>query len=226
MAFDQKPFVVEKEAEFKYAPGFSLSQAQKSVNSFHTVIKQNEGIHNILEVSTKSESELGIMLSAFNLKYKETQYYLENVFQSSKVFLLNGVKNGPYRELLDLTPYEAKKSPLLKNSGVLNCFMDMEGNEWALEPKTAYYDWIYIQSLDSYFYEHQNLERLLSYNAFTDIAFVPEKSFNCQARALAKYVGMQLAGEIDFYLSSRTAFLSSYDNGEAYYTNCEQITMF
>ena len=125
------------------------------------------------------------------MNYKKTQYKLENVFQSSKVFILDGKRKGPYRQLLSLNPTEAKKSDLLRNSGHLYCFVDMEDREWALEPKTAYYDWIYITSLDFFLEKNEYLRNtLLSYSIFTDIAFVPEKSINCQARSVAMYVGM------------------------------------
>ena len=78
---DKPPFVIEKDIEFKYEAGFALSQKQKSVRNLHASIKQREGRKNVLEVSTKSEESLGVMLSAFNLYYKDTHYKLENVFQ-------------------------------------------------------------------------------------------------------------------------------------------------
>lgn len=62
-----------------------------------------------LEISTKSEEPLGRKLSAFHLTLNH--YALENVFQSAKVFE-NG---GPYLDLLNVAPREAKHDERLKN---------------------------------------------------------------------------------------------------------------
>ena len=51
---------------------------------------------------------LGVKLSAFNLKLNG--YTLENIFQSSKVFS-NG---GPYRDLMNVAPKEAKRDGRLQ----------------------------------------------------------------------------------------------------------------
>ena len=53
--------------EFEWFPGFSLSQKQKSIESLHSSARK-QGIFPVLEVSTKSTTELGRRLSAFNLK--------------------------------------------------------------------------------------------------------------------------------------------------------------
>lgn len=80
----------------------TYNEKQKSViqlhNKFHELYKNEK----VLEISTKSQSELGRKLSAFNLEYiiNNKKYPLECVFQSSKVFE-NG---GPYREFLLMKP--------------------------------------------------------------------------------------------------------------------------
>lgn len=56
-----------------------------------------------LEVSTKSTTKLGQEASAFNLKYNG--YHVENIFQSSKIYS----KGGPYKDLLLVSPREAKR---------------------------------------------------------------------------------------------------------------------
>jgi len=45
-----------KEIEFKWFPGLSISQKQKSINSLHIAAKDQLDLKNILEISSKSES--------------------------------------------------------------------------------------------------------------------------------------------------------------------------
>jgi len=52
------------DVDFKWHPGMSKSQKQKSILSLHESA-QNQGISSILEISSKSDVELGINLSAF-----------------------------------------------------------------------------------------------------------------------------------------------------------------
>lgn len=58
--------IMEKVIEFKYYTGFAISQKQKSIKSLHNEIKKIYSDKKILEISSKSEDELGIRLSAFN----------------------------------------------------------------------------------------------------------------------------------------------------------------
>ena len=54
--------------------------------------------------------------------------------------------------------------------------------------KTAFYDYIYISALIKNFGYDLNISE---YQWFTDIEFNPQKSINCQARAVAIYVALQ-----------------------------------
>ena len=111
------------------------------------------------------------------------------VFQSAKTFE-NG---GPYKDLIDATPRDAKRDQRLKNSGKLVCF-SFEGKEFPLEPKTAFYDYIYLNAL----LENDSLvQTILRYVAFTDIEFNPEKSLNCHAKAAATFVALSRLGLIE-----------------------------
>ena len=65
---DQDKFVSSKDIEFQWHPGFSVSQKQKSIKSFHESAYREYNFSNILEISTKSENKFGTQLSAFNLK--------------------------------------------------------------------------------------------------------------------------------------------------------------
>ena len=53
---------------FTWFSGFSKSQKQKSVRSLHEEAKKSNNLRKILEISTKSEEELGTSSSAFNIR--------------------------------------------------------------------------------------------------------------------------------------------------------------
>ena len=76
------------------------------------------------------------------------------------------------------------KDDRIKNSGQLLGF-SFFGEEWTLEQD--FYSWIYLIALS------QNIKisgELLKFDAFTDIEFNMEKSFNCQAYSAALYVSL------------------------------------
>lgn len=174
--------------EFEWFPGMARSQAQKSISSLHAEAKKIFDNARILEISSKSPDELGVQLSAFNLMIQTERrtYSVECAYQGSKVF----EKGGPYIDLLDGSSIDAKRDPRLLTSGRLIGFRFFQ-QEWALEPRTAFYDWLYINALHR---KPELAERLLSYCAFSDIAFNPDKSINCQAYAAALYVSLRTRG--------------------------------
>ena len=120
---------------------------------------------------------IGIKLSAFNLKINN--YTLENIFQSAKVFE-NG---GPYLDLLDVSPKEAKRDERLRKSGSLKAFR-YQNEDFPLIPQTVFYDFIYITAIKQSF-TIDEVDAILSFNYFTDIEYNPTKSINTQARAVA-----------------------------------------
>lgn len=188
-----KNLVEEEKIQFTWYSGFAKVQKQKSIMAFHQeAIKKYQGKIRILEVSSKSTELLGTQLSAFNLMIEsnraDRRFSVECAFQSSKVF----EQGGPYKELLYVDSRTAKKDERLKNSGKLVAF-EYSGKRWQLEPKTMFYDWLYINALGL---ECNNeLEKqVVQYDAFTDIEFNPEKSINCQARAVALYVSLHRRG--------------------------------
>lgn len=172
--------IQEGSAEFQWFSGFSVSQKQKSIQSFHEAIRR-KGFHP-LEISTKSTEETGRKLSAFNLKLDG--YLLECVFQASKVYELG----GPYTDLLACTPKEAKTDERKNTSGKLIGFL-YKDIHWELEPKTLFYDWLYYNAVKECLLSEE-IKELLEYDAFTDIEFNPKKAMNTQARSivLVRYV--------------------------------------
>lgn len=190
----RKTFVVslndifeEKEIEFVFYSGFSITQKQKSIESLHNAIKELYYDAEILEISSKSPIELGRKLSAFNLKLDGIA--LENIFQSSKVFEYG----GPYEDLLSKTPIEAKKDPRIKDSGRIIGFK-YQGINYPTIPKTLFYDWMYCQALYS---DKELMSSIINYDFFTDIEFNHEKSLNCQARSAAIFVSLYQKGLLE-----------------------------
>jgi len=185
------PFVVEIDVDFEWYSGFAKTQAQKSIQSLHNSAAQ-KGISPVLEISSKSLDSLGVALSAFNLQLRiDTGKALsvECAFQGSKVFK----DGGPYIDLYDKPSRDAKTDPRLKNSGELTAF-SLLGEHFPSKPITAFYDWLFLRAL----LDNQEMaSQLFSYKGFSDIAFNPEKSINCQARSAALFVALSQNGSID-----------------------------
>jgi N-6 DNA methylase len=197
-----KPYVTERSVEFEYHSGFSVQQKQRSVASLHRSFGVQFPDLHILEVSSKGNVELGVRLSAFNLMIQHGNrgaYSVESAFQSSKVFACG----GPFVDLLEVSGREAKKDERLTKSGNLVGFRFFS-REFPLNPLTYFYDWLYASAL---WRNRILLEQVLSYDAFTDIEYNPKRSINCQARSVAKVVGLARAGLLAEALRSPMAFL-------------------
>jgi hypothetical protein len=181
-------------------PGFAISQKEKNIEALHKAAIA-AGYKRVLEVSTKSLNKRGRHLSAFYLKVKtgKGEIPLECAFQGSKVF----EGGGPYRDMFALEPKKAKRDPRLRESGALIAF-EFEGIRWPLEPKTAFYDWLYTNSL----YPHRDwAKKLYVYDSFSDIEFNPFRSVNCQARSLALFLSLMKRRELDEALESPDNFI-------------------
>lgn len=187
------PFYKTNNVSFKWTNGYSKPQKQKNIQAMHSAYLSQNPKKKVLEISSKSLQELGTKLSAFFLmKYVpslERQVSVECVFQAGKVF----EKGGPYLDILEKTSKDAKRDPRLRNSGKLIAF-EFEGKRYPLDPKTIFYDYIYINAL----LENPELSKMiLDYDAFTDIEFNPERSINCQAKAAAVFVSLSRQGLVD-----------------------------
>jgi hypothetical protein len=190
--------------EFTWHAGLAASQKQKSIAALHAAAQSSLGVSPILEVSSKSLDPLGVALSAFNLALPHPQagrsVSVECAFQAAKVFR----EGGPYCDLLNTSSRDAKRDPRLRSSGDLVAFRFV-GQDWPLEPQTAFYDWLYVQAL------HRRPELaapVMTHRAFTDIEFNPQVSINCQAYSVAVCVALAGRGILDDALASRDAFLA------------------
>ena len=194
--------------EFTYAGGFSMAQKRRCVQSLHASVQNFYPELRILEVSSCSEDPLGVNLSAFNLPIKMKSGIVTTVecaFQGSKVF---GSK-GPFTDLLTVDSREAKKDDRIRSSGPITGF-EFDGVKYPNEPRTFFYDYLFFTAL------RQNpdlADRLMKYDAFTDIFFNPERSENCQAAACARYVSLRTAGLLDKAMNDLEFFKKTYDRG-------------
>lgn len=185
--------------------GFAASQKKKNVAALHDAAAR-AGLGPLLEVSTKSDEPLGRHLSAFNLKVKSDVaglIPLECAYQGSKVFEFG----GPYTELyFKGEARDAKRDSRLQQSGRIIRF-SFNGFNFPTEPKTVFYDWLYINAI----FEHRewlrSRSKFGSYAGFTDIEFNPSKSINCQARACALFSALMTNGLLERAVESPAGFL-------------------
>jgi hypothetical protein len=198
---DEPELVDELYFPLRWHSGFAPVQKQKNVASLHEAAAA-AGHAPLLEVSSKSTEKLGQHLSAFHLKVRgrHGEMPLECAFQGSKIF----ERGGPFVDLYGADVRDAKRDPRLRESGALIGF-DFEGIRFPLEPRTAFYDWLYINAI----YPHREwLVRLNRYAGFTDIEFNPERSVNCQARSCALFVSLMSKGLLDRAVESPQEFLA------------------
>lgn len=195
------PLAQECFFEFGWSGGFAESQKKKNVVALHAAAKQG-GIENVLEISSKSEEKVGRRLSAFSLKLdcNGVKYPLESVYQGSKVF----EKKGPFPEVFNLEPREAKRFIREMDNGRLIGF-EFEQKRYPLNPKNAFYDWIYIRALaDHSVWIQENVH----YDGYTDIEFNPDKQVNCQARAFAEFKSLAARSKLDAAVNDFDLFAS------------------
>ena len=195
--------VSERYYEFEWFPGFAPSQKRKCVAALHGAVRREKPDARVLEVSRRSEIEAGIALSAFNLKLPVdgTPCTVESVFQAGKVFE-DGV--GPFPELRTRDPKLVRDVVRARSAGHPLAAFETDGVRWPLLPRTAFYDWLYLNALRA---NPELAAAVETYDAFTDIEFNPEKSLNCQAAAAALYRSLVHAGKLEEALSSQEAFL-------------------
>lgn len=175
--FNRQSKAVSKVYAFDWFPGFAVSQKQRSIESLHNAILKTDADARPLEVSTKSRVPIGIKLSAFNLRFSHCP--LENIFQSAKVF----EHGGPYPDLLQALPKEAKRDKRLRDSGSLIAFR-CQGEDFPLSPPTVFYDYIYIAAVKESL-TPDDIRMISNFNYFTDIEFNPARSINTQARTVS-----------------------------------------
>lgn len=197
----ERELVKEIYFPLQWNPGFSPIQKKKNICALHEAAAA-AGYAPLLEISTKSDDKIGQHLSAFHLKVQSKTFGeipLESAYQGSKVF----ESGGPFTDLYAVDVRAAKKDPRLRDSGRLVAFRFGDVT-FALEPKTAFYDWLYINAI---FPHREWLTRLSRYRGFTDIEFNPRSSINCQARSCALFVSLTQNNLLDAAIASPEAFV-------------------
>ena len=199
VTLDEKLFV-RREVQFKWHGGFALTQARRNISEIHEKYLAAHPDKKILEISSKSADELGVKLSAFNLMVRDG-VSLESAFQGSKIF----EHGGPFTDLIGKPSMHAKKDDRLKNSGKIIGFR-FEDKDFPNIPLTFFYNWLYITTLTA---NKILADELLArgFDAFTDIAFNPDKGRNCQAEAVAIFVSLSRKNLLDAALVDEKNFL-------------------
>lgn len=144
-----------RDISFKWISGMSYYQKCKRRDSLALEISKLYDIKRWLEISTKSDKEIGVNLSALNLFLKTTTGTdtVENIYQKSKVFGEKGIIGFKYNDC-----------------------------EFSNTPTGMFYDYIYMYAV---LQNHDLIDQFVQYDIFTDIEFNPNKSLNTQARAAA-----------------------------------------
>ena len=191
--FRKAPYVDTYLPEFSWSGGFAVSQKRKNIAALHEAFHSRFPDKQVLEISSKSLQPAGVAASAFHLKKAVPSLGcsvpVECVFQGGKVF----ADSGPHTDLYTAAPRDAKRDPRLRESGPLQSFF-FEGQTFPLVPKTAFYNWLYINALAE---TPELAQQLTAFDAFTDIEFNPEKSLNCQAEAAAMFTSLHRLGLLD-----------------------------
>lgn len=189
--------------EFRWFPGMARSQAQKSIEALHASALA-AGVGPLLEISSRSAEPLGVKLSAFNLTLREGDCVMtvETAFQGSKVF-----QDGQdLHDLYSRTSREAKTDVRIRTSGPLREF-NYHGDLWPLHPQNMFYDYLYLKALA----QSEDLSRaVMGYAGFTDIAFNPARSLNCQARSVALWLSLSRLVDPRGLVRQSAAFQEAY----------------
>jgi hypothetical protein len=199
-------YVQRVDFEIPWAGGFADVQKKKNIRSLHEAARK-AGYEHLLEVSSKSEEVAGRHLSAFHLRImaKVGNMPLENAFQGSKVF----EHGGPYNDLYDVEPKEAKRDQRLRDSGALTGFT-FDGFDFPLKPTTVFYDWLFLNAIFPHrAWLRNRVDGEVRYDGFTDIEFNPGKSLNCQARSCALFVALMRENKLEQYLKSPATFIDA-----------------
>jgi hypothetical protein len=199
---DSPELVKDIFCQLEWNSGFAPIQKEKNIAALHASASK-KGFSPLLEVSTKSDSPLGRHLSAFNLKVRTWEFGeipMECAFQGSKVF----ERGGPFTDLYTAAETkDARHDIRLQESGRLIGFQ-FQGVSFPLEPKTAFYDWLYINAILPVWKQFAALKQ---YAAFTDIEFNPYRSINCQARSCALFVTLISRDVLENVIASPDSFI-------------------
>ena len=176
------------------------------------IIEKNPEL-DILETSVVSAEDKGKWLSSFFLKLRLPDGKLapiESVFHGCKKYK----EGGPYTDIMEMKPSEAKKDPRIKNSGDFLGF-EFCNHKFPKTPRTAFYDWLVCCAL---FQSHNRglLNEARKHSAFSDVMFFPEHSLNSPAASLARIVTLLNMELIGTKLISFDEFVKAGEKADVY----------
>lgn len=170
--------------EFKWEPGTSIAQKRRSCVNLHNTLSEKLGLTKVLDISSASTTDFGVKLSAFNLMLNGKT--VECWYQGSKVY----DRAGHMKHLYNVSSMEAKKSMKNPNLGRLVGFRLID-IDYPMEPRTIFYDYIYLRGL----MQLDTRDQILEYDAFTDIQAVIDIDA-CQARSVCIYKLLSYQGKL------------------------------
>lgn len=198
--------------DFDWSPGMSAAQKRKNVAALHASIRERILGAKPLEVSSKSTLPIGIALSAFNLAVVKNgqPFRVESLYQGSKVFR-DG--SGPFHDLYAQSP-KAVRAAIKPHASSPLVHFAWGRTHWPLEPKLAFYTWLYCTAL----HHVQNrplADKLLreEFTHFTDIEYNPGRTLNSQSFAVAYYLHLVRTAQADAVLVDRDTFLGVFPAG-------------
>ena len=201
-------YVKEYEVDFNWDFGNSIKNTQESVRRMHKEALKRYKFKHLCEISGASIKPFERLLSAFQLpiNIEGIVTTVECAYQGSKVF----EHGGPYQDLYEVESRQSKKDPRLRNSGRITHFQ-LGSVEYSAEPKTAFYDMLYVGALQKFIGDAELSQRRFfkhfgHADGFTDIYSNPTKSINCQARSIALFIALHHRNLID-----KNSYFQTYD---------------
>lgn len=197
--FQYTPFFRTVMITFEWHGGFAKIQSQKNIKAIHDGFNRIYPDVPVLEISSRGWQKGSKELSAFHMTKFVPELNrsvpVECIYQAGKVFL----GGGPFLDLLEAKPKDAKQDARKKNAGYLVGY-EFDGTCFPLIPASLFYNYLWINGL----LEHPELaEIVLQYGAFTDIIF-SSSSINCQAAAAAAFVALHKLGLLEMVKSTET----------------------
>jgi type I restriction enzyme M protein len=212
------PLFEEVVQDFSWTSGRSMVAKRQQIKSLHAALAERFPLDSILEISTKSPNQIGVLLSAFNLRLPGAHggIPLESAYQAAKVFRISGSDAVLHLKHLELEgPHEAKRAAAeFRREDLLH--FRYEGEVWPAHVHSLFYDylfWIGVNASESL------LAKLSTYECFTDIefnktksGFQAGKSFNTQARSAA--IARRIAEEHPFAATKQATFEWFYTSSQ------------
>ena len=195
------PPVEEVPTEFSIVLGYGIPQTIENIDRLHRA-GNIKGISNIIEISNKDQTGKGKWFSAFNLKTnllidsKIVETSLESAYQSSKVFsgdkqYIGLALKAPWTAKIEIRTLGAGNVIGFRFTGLIRDIFNTPETNWATEPKDAFYNWLYINSV---ILNKMNISELLKSDGFTDMLFNSKTGYACQAKACAILVALVRQG--------------------------------